>query len=212
MSALFISCTVNCVWLCHVTLLLRLWLHCAYLYTCRGAACGGMCVSARENHIFGFTPFHTVIEISAVALIIHPEDTEGVNQCPVWKPNRSKGRSVVVQCLPRYIISRQGWALSSYQTHQITLREMPLKIHFTVFVRMEHLRKQCTNNYKASVKLWLTLSWIRMIWMIRCPLKCLNFLQPSLKVRMRKLNNLPPSVESSFSIGLLRENAQELSN
>lgn len=57
-----------------------------------------MSLYAIQNHIFGYTPFHTVSEISAFALIIHPENTEGVNQCPVVKTKGSKGRSGVSWC------------------------------------------------------------------------------------------------------------------
>lgn len=63
----------------------------AYLCIC-AAVCAGVTVSTRENHVFGFTPFHSVIEICVFALIIHPETTEGVNPCPVMEPKGSKGR------------------------------------------------------------------------------------------------------------------------
>ena len=58
----------------------------------------GMSASAVENYIFGYTPFQAVIQISALAQIIHPENTEGVNQSPVMEPKGSKGRSGVLQC------------------------------------------------------------------------------------------------------------------
>lgn len=54
---------------------------CAYLCMCTG----GMYVQAAENLRFvGFTPFHSVIQISIFALIIHPKNTEGgpaINHC-----------------------------------------------------------------------------------------------------------------------------------
>lgn len=59
----------------------------------RGAECAAATIlSTIKNQIFfGFTPFHSVIEMSAYALIIHPETAQGVNQCPIREAKRVKG-------------------------------------------------------------------------------------------------------------------------
>lgn len=96
---------VSCVHFTHTKLCLIVPCHpvapnlCLHVHTCAWAraVCGGSSLSAIENHIFGYTPFHTVIEISAFALLIHVENTEGVNQCPVIKPEGSEGSAGVVQ-------------------------------------------------------------------------------------------------------------------
>ena len=77
MPILLISRTVNCVWLCHVILLL-------HVHTC--ACVQAVCAGNRESTFLGFTPFHSVVHLSIFALIIHPENTEGGKSMSSHKP------------------------------------------------------------------------------------------------------------------------------
>lgn len=153
---------------CH-PVALNLCLH-VHTWACARAVCVGMSVSAVQNHIFGSSPFHTVIEISAFALIIHPENTEGVNQCPVMKPAGSEGGS-------------EGgvWCWSGVDTVSQSLKAPTrLQICGTVLLiclqTVEHMRKwQC-----IIMTTWPSLHQICINWFIRCPLKCSNSTKPDL--------------------------------
>lgn len=86
----------------------------------RGAECAGATIlSTIKNQIFfGFTPFHSVIEMSAFALITHPETAEGVNQCPITGAKRVKGVGGGVLyntrgCLVLYSVSYKAARLST---------------------------------------------------------------------------------------------------
>lgn len=163
MSALFISRAVNCVWLCHVTLLLWICVcTCKLVHVQTYVLCAGISVSAIQCHILGYTPFHTVSEISVFALIVRPENTEGVNQCPVTKPTGQRGGLVL------YTVSQSISFLGNAE-------------HYTA-------AKQVSWQHFMPSK-WFTVfffGWAAHLWMWQC---IITTAQLSLQICMNELSD-----------------------